>query len=75
MSQHFVMSKTTRDKQLGGRPSRDNIDTIEDAIVPAKNGKLVTSIEDVQDPKVQAAWDALPRMQNRYRELLARECS
>ena len=32
----------------------------------------MTSIEDIQDPKVQAAWDALPiRMQNKYRKLLA----
>ena len=72
MSQHFV-TVNNRDKQLAREDLQDNIDTIEDALVPAKNGKLVTSIEDVQDPKVQAAWDALPaRQQNKYRELMGR---
>ena len=54
------MTRHLAKRRLIARTFRDNIDTIEDAIVPAKNGKLVTSIEDVQDPKVQAAWDALP---------------
>ena len=72
MSNQFV-TVVNRDKQLAKEDMQENIDTIENAIVPAKDGKLVTSIEDVQDPKVQAAWDALPiRMQNEYRQLLAR---
>ena len=72
MSQHFV-TVNKRDKQLAREDLQENIDTIENAIVPAKDGKLVTSIEDVQDPKVQAAWDALPiPRQNRYRQLLSR---
>lgn len=52
MSQHFV-TVNNRDKQLAREDLQENIDTIENAIVPAKDGKLVTSIEDVQDPKVQ----------------------
>ena len=71
MSQHFV-TVNNRDKQLAKEDMQENIDIIENAIVPAKDGKLVTSIEDIQDPKVQAAWDALPiRMQNKYRKLLS----
>lgn len=71
MSQHFV-TVNNRDKQLAREDQQENIDIIENAIVPAKDGKLVTSIEDIQDPKVQAAWDALPiRMQNKYRKLLS----
>ena len=72
MEQSF-MTRHSRQKAIDREDMQDNIDTIENAIVPAKDGKLVTSIEDVQDPKVQAAWDALPvRMQNKYRKLLAR---
>ena len=72
MEQSF-MTRHSRQKAIDREDMQDNIDTIENAIVPAKDGKLVTSIEDIQDPKVQAAWDALPiRMQNRYRQLLSR---
>lgn len=71
MEQSF-MTRHSRQKAIDREDMQDNIDTIENAIVPAKDGKLVTSIEDVQDPKVQAAWDALPiRMQNKYRKLLS----
>ena len=71
MEQSF-MTRHSRQKAIDREDVQDNIDTIENAIVPAKDGKLVTSIEDVQDPKVQAAWDALPiRMQNKYRKLLS----
>lgn len=71
MEQSF-MTRHSRQKAIDREDMQDNIDTIENAIVPAQDGKLVTSIEDVQDPKVQAAWDALPiRMQNKYRKLLA----
>jgi len=72
MEQSF-MTRHSRQKAIDREDMQDNIDTIENAIVPAKDGKLVTSIEDIQDPKVQSAWDALPiRMQNRYRQLLSR---
>ena len=71
MEQSF-MTRHSRQKAIDREDMQDNIDTIENAIVPAKDGKLVTSIEDIQDPKVQAAWDALPiRMQNKYRKLLS----
>lgn len=71
MEQSFMI-RHSRQKAIDREDVQDNIDTIENAIVPAKDGKLVTSIEDVQDPKVQAAWDALPiRMQNKYRKLLS----
>lgn len=72
MEQSFI-TRHSRQKAIDREDLQENIDTIENAIVPAKDGKLVTSIEDIQDPKVQAAWDALPiRMQNRYRQLLSR---
>ena len=50
MEQSF-MTRHSRQKTIDREDLQDNIDTIEDAIVPAKNGKLVTSIEDVQDPQ------------------------
>lgn len=72
MEQQFL-TRHSRVKAMERENLQENINTIEDALVPAKDGKLVTSIEDVQDPKVQAAWDALPaRQQNRYRELMRR---
>ena len=72
MEQSFI-TRHSRQKAIDREDMQENIDTIENAIVPAKDGKLVTSIEDIQDPKVQSAWDALPiRMQNRYRQLLSR---
>lgn len=68
-----ALIRHSRVKTMEREDLRDNIETIENAIIPAKDGKLVTSIEDIQDPKVQAAWDALPAaVQNKYRRILAR---
>jgi len=55
---------------------RQNIDVIESAIVPAKDGKLITSVDDVADPEVHKAWDWLqmhdPKRIRQYNELFAR---
>jgi len=68
-----ALIRHSRIKAMEREDLRDNTETIENAIIPAKDGKLVTSIEDIQDPKVQAAWDALPTaVQNKYRRILAR---
>ena len=68
-----ALIRHSRVKAMEREDLRDNTETIENAIIPAKDGKLVTSIEDIQDPKVQAAWDALPAaVQNKYRRILAR---
>jgi hypothetical protein len=67
-----ALIRHSRDKSMAREAEYEARQTIEDALVPAKDGKLVTSIEDVQDPKVQAAWDQLkPSQQNRYRRLMA----
>lgn len=67
-----ALTRHARDKSMAREAEYEARQTIEDALVPAKDGKLVTSIEDVQDPKVQAAWDQLkPSQQNRYRRLMA----
>ena len=67
-----ALTRHSRDKSMAREAEYEARQTIEDALVPAKDGKLVTSIEDVQDPKVQAAWDQLkPSQQNRYRRLMA----
>lgn len=68
-----ALIRHSRDKSMAREAEYEARQTIEDALVPAKDGKLVTSIEDVQDPKVQAAWDQLkPSQQNRYRAIMAR---
>jgi hypothetical protein len=46
---------------------------IDDAIVPAKDGKLPTSIEEIDDPAVRAAWDNLqPSSRAKYMQIFAR---
>lgn len=70
---HSFSTAHSRDKALDREAEYEARQTIEDALVPAKDGKLVTSIEDIQDPKVQAAWNDLkPSRQNFYRQLMAR---
>jgi len=67
-----ALTRHSRDKSMAREAEQEARQTIEDALVPAKDGKLITSIEDIQDPKVQAAWDELkPAQQNRYRRLMA----
>ena len=67
-----ALTRHSRDKSMAREAEQEARQTIEDALIPAKDGKLITSIEDIQDPKVQAAWDELkPAQQNRYRRLMA----
>lgn len=67
-----ALTRHSRDKSIAREAEQEARQTIEDALVPAKDGKLVTSIEDIQDPKVQAAWNDLKSsQQNRYRRLMA----
>ena len=67
-----VLTEHSREIQIQKQAEFDNRQIIESAIVPDKDGRLITSIEEIDDPKVHEAWDALqPAQRNRYLRLFA----
>lgn len=67
-----VLAEHRRDLQVAREDEFNRRQVIDDAIVPARDGKLVTSIEDIPDPVVQEAWNNLqPSARLRYQKLFA----
>jgi len=64
-----ALTRHSRDKSMAREAEYEANQTIEDALIPGKDGKFVTSIEEVQDPKVRAAWDDLrPSQRARFEQ-------
>jgi hypothetical protein len=67
-----ALAEHGRDRQIEVQEKFDNSHTVEAALGPGQDGKLPTSLEDIQDPKVREAWNALPDyLQERYSKVFA----
>lgn len=59
-----VFADHTKDKQIQVQEDFDNKHTVDAALsTPNAQGKLPTSIDEIQDPAVHSAWEKLPEWQ------------
>jgi hypothetical protein len=67
-----VLAEHAKDRQIERETDFTNRNTVESALGPGPDGKLPTSIDEIQDPQVKAAWEALPpALQTRYNKVFA----